>query len=182
MYILGQVISAYALATALRMRTEELDGRADPLLATPVSRLRWAWSHLAFAMLGPTVVLAVLGLAIGVGYGLTAGAIGAELPRLLARTMATLPAIWVMAGLAAALYGLLPRFAVALSWAALALFLTLELGWEVQRLSQAVFDISPFAHVHWAIQVTAASLIGLTLVAAALTAAGLAGLRRRDIG
>jgi ABC-2 type transport system permease protein len=182
MYILGQVISAYAIATTLHMRTEELDGRADPLLATPISRLRWASSHLFFAMLGPTAVLAVLGLAIAIGYGLNAGAIGSELPRLLARTMATLPAIWVMAGLAAALYGLLPRFAVALSWAALALFLALELGWEVQRLSQAVFDISPFAHVHWAIPVTAAPLIGLTLVAAALTAAGLAGFGRRDIG
>jgi putative exporter of polyketide antibiotics len=43
-------------------------------------------------------------------------------------------------------------------------------------------SISPFAHVHWATQVTATSLIGLTGLAAAMTAAGLAGFRRRDIG
>jgi hypothetical protein len=63
---------------------------------------------------------------------------------------------------AAALYGLLPRFAVAGTWAALVVFLALELGWELQQLSQPLFNLSPFAHVHWAIQVTAAPLIWLT--------------------
>ncbi|MBK9712320.1 MAG: hypothetical protein IPO81_13515 [Kouleothrix sp.] len=182
MYVLGQVAAAYAIMAALRLRSEEVDGRADPVLATPVSRLRWASSHLVFAALGPTVVLAVLGLTIGLGYGLSSGDVGDALPRLLARTLATLPAVWVMAGLATLLYGLLPRLAMAVSWAALALFLALELGWELQQVSQSVFDISPFAHVHWASPVSVAALIWLTAVAALLTAAGLAGLRRRDLG
>ena len=105
-----------------------------------------------------------------------------DLPRLFARTMVTLPAIWVMAGLAIALYGLLPRFAVAGTWGALAVFLALELGWELQQVGQSVFNISPFAHVHWAKQVTAAPLVGLTVVAAVLVAVGLVGFRRRDVG
>ena len=45
----------------------------------------------------------VLGLTIGLGYGLSAGDVGYELPRLLARTMVTLPAVWVMTGVAASL-------------------------------------------------------------------------------
>jgi ABC-2 type transport system permease protein len=158
------------------MRSEEVDGRADPVLAAPVSRLRWASSHLIFAAIGPAVMLAVLGVTIGLGFGWS------ELPRLLARMMATLPAIWVMAGLATALYGLLPRAAAAVSWAALAVFLALEMAWELQQVSQSVFNISPFAHVHWAIQVSAAPLIGLTGLAVLLAAAGLAGFRRRDVG
>jgi ABC-2 type transport system permease protein len=60
MYILGQVIAAYAIATALRMRSEETEGRADPVLATAVSRTRWATSHLFFAILGPAALLACL--------------------------------------------------------------------------------------------------------------------------
>jgi ABC-2 type transport system permease protein len=176
MYILGQVVSAYAIAATLRMRSEEVDGRADPILATPVSRLRWAGSHLVFAAVGPTVMLMVFGLTIGLGYGLS------DLPRLFSRTMVTLPAVWVMGGIAMALYGWLPRFATSVTWAALALFLVLELGWELQQVSQSLFNISPFAHVHWAIQVTAAPLLWLTGVAAVLTVAGLVGLRRRDIG
>jgi ABC-2 type transport system permease protein len=182
MYTLGQVISAYAISAALRLRSEEVDGRADPVLATPVSRLRWASSHLFFAAVNPMLLLAVLGLTIGLGFGLNSGDLANDLPRLFARTMVTLPAIWVMAGLAIALYGLLPRFAVAGTWGALAVFLALELGWELQQVSQSVFNLSPFAHVHWAIQVTAAPLIWLTALAAALIAAGLIGLRRRDIG
>jgi ABC-2 type transport system permease protein len=181
MYTLGQVISVYAIAATLRLRSEEVEGRADPVLATPVSRLRWASSHLFVAAINSTILLMVLGLTIGLGYGSIAGALARDLPRLLARTMLTLPAIWVMAGIAAALYGLLPRFAVAGTWAALVVFLALELGWELQQVSQSLFNISPFAHVHWAIQVTAAPLTGLTILAALLTAAGLAGLQRRDM-
>jgi len=180
-YILGQVVSAYAIATVLGMRAEELDGRADPLLATPVSRLRWVSGYLFVAFAGPAAVLTVLGLAIGLGYGLSAGDVGQALPRLLARTLVMLPAIWVMAGIAMALYGLRPRMAIAGSWAALAAFLALELGWELRQVSQTVFNLSPFAYVHWARSVSAAALMGLIGVAAALSGAGLLGFRRRDI-
>jgi ABC-2 type transport system permease protein len=176
------MVSVYAIAATLEMRSEEVEGRAEAVLATAVSRLRWAGSHLFFAVLGPTTVLAVLGLLIGLAYGLSAGDVGRELPRLLARTLVALPAVWVMAGLATALYGLLPRFAAPASWGALALFLALELGWELQQISQSLFNISPFAHVHWAIPATTASLVGLASVAAALMAVGLIGFQRRDLG
>jgi ABC-2 type transport system permease protein len=181
MYVLGQIAAAYAISAALRMRAEETDGRADPVLAAAVSRLRWAGGHLFFATIGPLVALLTLGLMIGLGYGLSAGDLARNLPRLLARTLATLPAVWVMAGLATALYGLAPRLAVAGSWALLAAFLILELGWELQQISQGVFDISPFAHVHWANPVTATPLIELSAIAALLIAAGLVGFRRRDL-
>jgi ABC-2 type transport system permease protein len=95
--------------------------------------------------------------------------------------MVTLPAVWVMVGIAAALYGLLPRIAVAGSWAALVVFLALELGWELQQISQAMFDLSPFAHVHWTTTATVPPLLWLTGIAAALIAAGLAAFQRRDV-
>jgi ABC-2 type transport system permease protein len=168
--------------TTLRLRSEELEGRADAILATPVSRLRWASSHLAFAMGGPAFVILVLGLTAGISDGLGMGDVQHVLPRMLARTVATLPAIWVLVGLTTALYGLLPRFATAASWSALVVFLVLELGWELQHVGQRVFDISPFAHVHWATPIHPAALVWLTAIAAVLTAAGLFGLRHRDLG
>ena len=97
-------------------------------------------------------------------------------------TPEALPAVWVMAGLAMALYGLLPRFASAFTWAVFAAFVALEMGWELQQVSQALFNISPFAHVHWALQVTMVPLVGLTAVAAMLAVSGLIGFRRRDVG
>ncbi len=118
---------------------------------------------------------------IGVGYGLGAGDLPHQLPRLLARAMSTLPAVWVMAGIATALYGLRPRLATGVTWAALGVFLALELAWELQRVSQSIFDISPFARVHWATPVSLTCLLGLTAVAALLTTLGLLGFQRRDL-
>ncbi len=181
LYILGQVAAAYAMSAALRMRVEEVELRAEPVLATSVSRLRWATSHLVVAAIGPAVVLAALGGLAGLFSGLSVGNVGYELPRLLARAMAVLPAAWVMVGIATALYGLLPRVAVPGTWAVLAAFLLLELAWELQRVSRSVFEVSPFAHVHWATDVTTASLIWLTAVAAILVATGLVGFQRRDL-
>ena len=52
------------------------------------------------------------------------------------------------------------------------------------NLSQAVLDISPFTHTPKLPggALTAAPLVWLTALLLALVAAGLAGLRRRDIG
>jgi len=68
-------------------------------------------------------------------------------PRVLAGALVYLPAAWVLAGLAAALYGLLPRFEIA-SWAALVGFLLLEFGWELQQMRVSAL-ISPIAESLW---------------------------------
>ncbi len=43
----GLIVGGYAIATALRMRTEEIADRVGPLLATAVGRARWMAGHLA---------------------------------------------------------------------------------------------------------------------------------------
>ena len=180
--MLSQVAAAYTIAAVLRLRSEEVEGRAEPLLAAPVSRWRWAGSHLLLAAAGSALLLLALGLALGLLYALGVGDLPNQLPRLLARTLWALPAVWVMGALAAALYGWLPRFAGTISWGALGVFLFLELGWELQRVSPAVFDLSPFAHVHWARPFSLTPAVWLVALAVALTAVGLIGLRRRDLG
>jgi ABC-2 type transport system permease protein len=94
-----------------------------------------------------------------------------------------LPAVWVLAGIGTALFGLVPRLA-ALTWAALAAcLLLLELG-ALLKLSHWFVDASPFAHVPKlpGTAVTATPLVALTAIAVALVAAGLVGFRRRDLG
>lgn len=182
-YVFAEVISAYAILVALRPRTEELDGLAEPLLAAPVSRLRWASSHLLVAVVGPVIVVTVLGVTVGIAYGLTTGDVAHPLLATLLAALAKIPAIWVMVGVATALVGLLPRLAAAGSWAALGLVVVLELGWELGRVSDVAFSLSPFSHVYpLAGHTSPAALIGLTIVAAALAAVGLGALQRRDIG
>jgi ABC-2 type transport system permease protein len=182
MGVLGLIAAAYAIQATLRLRAEEASGRAEPVLATAVGRLRWAGSHLAFSILGPTAALVAAGLAGGLAHGLNTGHLGRELPRLLGAALVQLPAVWVLAAIAVALVGMAPRLA-AVSWGALAVCLLVFLVGASVRLSQWLLDVSPFTHVPKApgAAVAATPLVWLVAVAAALAAAGLAGLRRRDI-
>lgn len=179
----GLIAAVYATTTALRMRTEEVGVRVEPLLATGVSRWRWMASHLTFALLGPAVLLAVAGLATGLAHGINVGDVPAVLPDVLTGTLAQTPAVWVVAGVAAVLFGPLPRLATAM-WAVLALFALLALFGPALRLDQAVLDVSPFAHVPKlpGSELTAAPLLWLAGIAAVALIAGLASFRRRDIG
>ncbi|MFB9905943.1 ABC transporter permease [Allokutzneria oryzae] len=178
MYVLSQLVAAAALVSALRARGEEAAGRAELLLSTPVGRLRWGLSHLVFAIAGPALFLTVLGGAAGLSYD-------GNMTRVAAATLAYLPAVWIVVGIATLLFGVLPRQATAVSWTVLGLFLLVDLLAEFKLASGFVLELSPFVHVP-AMQLSAVSspmapLLGLTVVAGALTTAGLALLSRRDL-
>lgn len=179
--MLAWIVAAYGITSALRLRAEETAGRADLVLVTPVSRARWALGHLLIAAAGPAVVLAALGTAAGLGYGLSTGDLG-KLPQVCGGALAYLPAVWVMTGIAAALAGLLPRLAMA-SWGVWAAFILLDVFGLLGQVDEAFLQIIPFVHVPWVVlgQTSAAPLLALTAVAAALTALGVIGLRRRDL-
>jgi ABC-2 type transport system permease protein len=183
-YLLAQVVSAYAILAVLRLRSEERRGHAEFVLNAPVSRIKWASSHIFIAIVGPAVILAALGISMGLTSGLSTGNLWYELSRLLSATMVRLPAIWVMAGIAMILYGLKPRFAGFISWTALAIFILLELVVELKLISPLVLVFSPFVYAPAlpAAELTIAPLVGLTCVALILTVTGLIKFRRRDIG
>lgn len=183
MGLLGLVATGYATGAVLRLGGEEANGRAEPVLAAPVSRTRWASSHLAFAILGPAVLLAAAGLAAGLTYGLASEDVGHEVPRVLAAATAQLPAVWVLVGIPAALFGVSPRFAAPVGWAALAACVLLEEFGKPLQLSERVLDLSPFTHIPNIPggEVTPAPFVVLTLIAAFLVAIGLVGLGRRDV-
>lgn len=182
--VLSQAVSAYAVSAALRPRAEEGAGLAELLLATAPSRTRWASAHLAFAVAGPVIMLAVAGSAIGLSYGLSIGDVGREVPVMLGTALVWLPAVWVVAALTLALLGLLPR-AASVAWALLGGFLLIELAFEFGQVNDAVLSLSPFSYIPRTLLGAPFSVVplgGLVLVAGALAAAGLVGIRRRDIG
>jgi ABC-2 type transport system permease protein len=173
--------TGFALQAVMRMRGEETAGRLEPLLATALSRPRWAASHVAIAIAGTVVVLGATGLGTGVAEALASNDAG-RLPELFGSSLALAPAVWVLVGAAVALYGLVPR-AISVAWGLLgACFLVGILG-PLLSLPDWVMDISPFSHVPLlpAAELTVTPLIVLTAVAAALTAIGLTAFRRRDV-
>ncbi|WP_213450366.1 ABC transporter permease [Rhizomonospora bruguierae] len=181
--IVGLVVACYTVQATLRLRAEESAGRLEPLLATRTGRVRWALSHLVFAVVGSALLLAAAGAAGGLAYGAQISDVGGQVPRLLGAAMVQLPAAWVLAGLGVALFGLVPQ-ATPLTWVALvACLVLLELG-ALLNLSRWIVDASPFAHVPKlpGAEFSATPVLWLTAVAVVLAAAGLVGFRRRDIG
>ncbi len=184
MLLAGLVASGYAVSVILRLRTEETGNQAELVLATATGRIRWALSHIAVAVVGSALLLAVAGVATGLGYGLRIGSAGTWVARMTGAALAQLPPVLVLAGVAIAVFGLWPRACVPAAWTALGLVVVISLFGPALQLSHWILDVSPFAHAPRLPggPVQAAPLLWLCAVALALSAAGLAGLRRRDIG
>ncbi|GAA1108260.1 exporter of polyketide antibiotics [Kribbella jejuensis] len=178
----GLIASAYAVQATLRMRVEETSGRAEPVLATATSRWQWAASHLLFSLLGPAVALLAAGVMQGLAYGAAIGDVGGQLPRMVAAALAQLPAVWVLAALAIAIIGFFPQASMA-SWAGPALCILIGLVSAGAATATWIRDISPYTHLPSLPggSVDAGALIALVAISAALSLAGLLGLRRRDV-
>ncbi|MDH2387817.1 ABC transporter permease [Streptomyces sp. HNM0663] len=181
MIVISVVAAVYAVMAALRPRSEETAGRAEPLLATGLSRARWAGSHLAVATAGGTALL----LAAGIGFGASGAAStgdGSLFGKLTVAALAYAPALWVTSGFTLALFGWFPR-AVAAAWIVpVYAFVVGYLG-QLLQFPDWMNNLSPFGHIP---RLPAAEFdwtppVLLTLLAAGLVWLGLAGFRRRDL-
>lgn len=179
--IMAIIASVYVVLAALRPKGEESGGRAEPLLSTGLSRQRWLGSHLVIALAGGTGVL-LLG---GLGFALSGTVVledEGNFWQLLGAAVAYAPALWVTAGVAAALYGWLPQ-AAQLAWVIVVYsFVVVYLG-QLFQFPDWMVNFSPFGHVPElpAARMVWAPLVALTVLAAALLALGQAGFRRRDL-
>lgn len=179
----GLLAAGYAIATVLRLRSEETDGHADPVLATGTGRVAWGGAHLAIAAAGTTLIVVVAGLGAGLGFAYRSGGGGGAIMALVLAGLAQAPAALVIGGLAALLFGFLPRLSVPVSWSVLGAVVALLLLGATAGLSHWVLDLSPFTHLPKLPggQVTALPLVLLSVIAVLLGVAGLAGLRYRDV-
>ncbi|NNH68436.1 ABC transporter permease [Nocardia uniformis] len=181
--MLALLASAYAIGSVLRARAEEVAGRLEPILAVPVSRHAWFGGHLSVALIGSAIVLAAGGFGEGLTHGLAISDAG-ELSRLTLAALVYLPAVWIVAALAAVAVGWLPRAAITLAWSVFAYCVLAVLFTTSFDLPDWFDDAAPFAHTPQAPleAATALPLLVLVGVGAAGIALALTGLRRRDIG
>lgn len=176
----GAFASAFGIQAAMRLRTEEVDFRAEPLLATTVGRIRWAASHLTVALAGTALLLIVAGSAAGLSHAAQTDL--TQFWRVVGGALVYLPATWLLTGIVVAAFGLAPGMAAA-GWVALATFLLIGQFGPILGLSQVVMDLSPFTHIpKIGGTFSALPLLVLTALAATLVGVGLSAFRRRDIG
>ncbi len=180
--ILGSLVAAYAIAAASRLRSEEVNGHLEPVLATSAGRTRWAWSHYGLSLAGVAAVLLLTGAAIGVAHGLAVGGVWHQVGRLVVAAAAQIPAAWVLASLVLVLFALAPRW-VSGAWGVLVAAVVIgEFGalWGLPRWS---LDLSPFQHSPRLPGGGAdrAGLVLLLVASVVLAGIGFAGWRNRDV-
>ncbi|MCG8925645.1 ABC transporter permease [Lentzea sp. CC55] len=183
LYLLSQMVTIYAVQATLLLRAEELSARAETVLSGPVGRMRWMGGHLLVAAGGTVVVMAGLGLGMGLVYGLATGDVTAELPPLLAAAVVRAPAILVIAAIAAALYGVAPRFAAPVAYAVLGVCFLFEFAVAYGGADENLMRISPFAQTPAlpGAEFAVVPLLWFAVVVAGLVTSGMAGFRRRDL-
>ncbi|MCW4352053.1 ABC transporter permease [Hoyosella sp. YIM 151337] len=178
---LSIIASIQAVLAVNRLRSEENAGRAEPILATGVSRSRWMGSHLTVAFVSSALVVMAAGLGLG-GAGAIALGDPEFLVRMLGAAAAHIPAVWFAVGVAAALFGVAPRLQ-GLAWVIPVYGVLVVYMGAIFGFPEWMYNYSPFGHIS---EVPAAPLewtplIVLIALTAALTTAGLAGFRRRDL-
>lgn len=174
-------VAAVGIALTLRLVGSERSGLGEVVLSTPTSRSRWYAAHVVLPLALTTFLMVLFGTVIGL-VGPAATEFAPSVGPTVAAAMAALPAVWVFVGVAAALAGVAPRFAP-FSWGVLlVLFVVGELGPSMD-LPAWVVDASPFDHLS---QLPGGSFemlpaVALSVLAAALVAAGHLAYRRRDV-
>jgi ABC-2 type transport system permease protein len=167
------------------MRAEEAGGSLEPVLATAVGRVRWAASYAVTASLGAAALVLLFAIGTGLAAGGVLGDPAGQVGNLIGASLVQLAGILVIGAIVIAAVGVVPRFAGAVSWTALiASILIGPLFGPGLKLPQWTQDLSPFTHVPKApaLPVTAAPVLALIVVVAALATTGVVSMRRRNLG
>jgi ABC-2 type transport system permease protein len=178
---LAIIIGVFAILAVQGLRSEETGGRLAPVLSTPVSRRAWLGGNVAVSAAGVVLMLAAGGVGTGAGAAATTGDTAPVWDATLAH-LNQAPAVLVVLGLAAMLFGVAPRL-IGLSWIVLVYgFITAVFG-QLMGLPDWAFDLSPFGHaaVMPLEDFAPVPAAGLAILAAALVAIGLIGFGRRDV-
>ena len=172
---------AGVIQSILRPRTEENGGRAEPVLATGISRTSWLGSHLLLAALAAPVLMIASAVGLTLGDAVVAGEITGFGDTLVAALIRS-PALWAIAGIGVLLYGIDKRFTLGV-WAVFAMTLFIFMFGELLKFPDAVLNLSPLRHVTHTPQADQGwvAVAVLTAIGVVTTAVGVMLFNRRDV-
>lgn len=179
--LLALAVGGAVISHVLSLRSEELTGRADLVLSGMLQKWRLAATHIGISVAMGFALLAATGLGLGAGHGLRTGDPDA-IVRLLGASLAQLPALVLLIGVAMTVIGVLPRLAW-LPWVVLAVSAVVSVLGPSMKLSAAAMNLSVFDHIPHlpgvAIEIVPPLLV-LTL-GVVLAVVGVVGFARRDL-
>jgi ABC-2 type transport system permease protein len=179
-FMMAVIVTIFAILAVRVVANEEAEGRTEPVLATAVSRTAWLGSHLAVSVGGALWLLVVAGLGNGLGAAASTGDVGLIGDVVLGHA-AHAPAVWTVLALAVALHGAGRGFGLA--WMLLGASFVVGVFGPILEIPARVVDLSVYEHIgqYPSEPVSSAAVGTLTLIAAFLAVAGVAGFRRRDV-
>jgi ABC-2 type transport system permease protein len=181
-FMLAIIAAFYGVQSVQGLRSEERLLHAEQLLSTRTSRPAWVGGHVVVALVGSVLVLLAAGLGAALPYAILTQDAG-QVPRIVGAMLVYLPAVWLLVGLAVALFGLLPQ-AMGAAWAAMAAFFVVGFFGELLKVPAWVNDLSPFQQTPHlpAAPLTVLPLVVIVLLGVALLSIGILAFGRRDLG
>lgn len=178
--ILGIVAAIMGAQIVLRVHSEEIEYRVEPLLATALRRRTYLASNVAIAFAGPALGLLVAGTGMGVVAHLQDSSV--HVGDVLAQSAATVVGTWVLIALAVAAVGAVPAARV-VAWLGIVATFAITLLGPTFTLPSWALGISPLFHIPNVTDTAPdwAGLLWLALVIVLLTVVGFVGYRRRSI-
>jgi ABC-2 type transport system permease protein len=172
----------FSIATVGRLISAEASGQAELELSSPMARTTWACGHLVVAYLGAAAIVIVGSLALGLVYGTSIHDITTSVGHAVGAGLITVPAVWLVVGVAVLALGLRPHWFflgwVALGWCVVA-------GWfgAVLGLPEWLLKTSPFGHLPlWpSSPMSWVPVLILTFLSLLLLVVAGRGLTRRDL-
>jgi ABC-2 type transport system permease protein len=179
--IVAVLLAFVAAAQVTAARTEELDGRLDPLLTRPVTRVRWLAGRLGVAVLALVACAALAGLATLAGA--VAGGAHVDAGAVIGAGLNTLPPSVCVLGLGALAYGVAPRSAALAVYGVVAWSVLVDVIGGIGALDHWVADTSVFHQMAAAPSVPPdwRTIGWMTFVGVVAAVAGCAAFARRDV-
>jgi ABC-2 type transport system permease protein len=178
--MVGIIASIFGVQVMTRVRSEEMEDRLEPIMATATARQRYFGSNVLVALVGPSVFVLIAGAVIA---ALGAGAdLGFTFADGFVQAIAVIPGVWTVVAFSALIIGARPKVAVA-AWAGVLASFVLTLLGPTFGLDDWVLGISPFWHVPHtgSSDPDYSGLFWISLFTLGFLLVGFAGFRRRDL-
>jgi ABC-2 type transport system permease protein len=178
--LVGILASIPGVQVMVRVRSEEMEDRVEPVMATAVSRPGFYAGNVAVAFLVPALCVLIAGTLIAL-IASVAG-IGIDATTVFFQAVVTIPAVWTVVAFSVAVVGARPQVMLA-AWGGVLISFVLTVLGPSFHLWDWILAISPFWHVP-NVAAAAPNWSGLLVIAAAclvLMAIGFAGFGRRDL-
>ena len=178
--LVGIIASIPGVQTMLKVRSEEIEDRVEPLLAGAITRTRYYTSNVLLALLSPAVYVLIAGTMIA-ALASTAD-IGVNFGDVMLQAVVTIPAVWTVVAVSVAVIGARPAVSLAAWLGVFASFVLTLLG-PTFKLWDWVLAISPFWHIPNITDPDAdwTGLAWISLATLFFLAVGFTGFHRRDL-